>query len=183
MKWALTPTLFATAAVFRLDRSNTRAVDPANPALTVLTGKSRVEGFDASLVGRILPDLQASLGYTFLDGELLTTSTAGPAGRRQAQLPRHQASAWARYDLSDRFGLGLGAVYQGEQFASVSNAVTLPDWVRVDAAAFFDLSDRFALQLNVENLLDATYYSSAHGDNNIQPGDPISVRLGVKVKL
>ena len=183
VKWALTPTLFATAAVFRLDRSNTRAVDPANPALTVLTGKSRVEGFEASLVGRILPDLQASLGYTFLDGELLTTSTAGPAGRRQAQLPRHQASAWARYDLSDRFGLGLGAVYQGEQFASVSNAVTLPDWVRVDAAAFFDLSDRFALQLNVENLLDATYYSSAHGDNNIQPGDPISVRLGVKLKL
>jgi catecholate siderophore receptor len=183
VKWALTPQLFATAAVFRLDRSNTRAVDPANPALTVLTGKSRVEGFEASLVGRLLPTLQASLGYTYLDGELLTTSSAGPAGRRQPQLPRHQASAWARYDVTDRFGFGLGAVYQGEQFASISNAVTLPDWVRVDAAAFLDLSDRFALQLNVENLFDSDYYSSAHGDNNVQPGDPFSVRLGVKVKL
>jgi catecholate siderophore receptor len=183
VKWALTPQLFATAAVFRLDRSNTRAVDPANPALTVLTGKSRVEGFEASLVGRLLPTLQASLGYTYLDGELLTTSSAGPAGRRQPQLPRQQASAWARYDVTDRFGFGLGAVYHGEQFASISNAVTLPDWVRVDAAAFLDLSDRFALQLNVENLFDSDYYSSAHGDNNVQPGDPFSVRLGVKVKL
>jgi catecholate siderophore receptor len=183
VKWALTPQLFATAAVFRLDRSNTRAVDPANPALTILTGKSRVEGFEASLVGRLMPNLQASLGYTYLDGELLTTSTAGPAGRRQAQLPKHQASAWARYEVTDRLGLGLGAVYQGEQFASVSNAVTLPDWVRFDAAAFFDLSERLALQVNVENLFDSNYYSSAHGDNNIQPGDPFSVRFGVKVKL
>ena len=85
--------------------------------------------------------------------------------------------------MTDRFGLGLGAVYQGKQFASISNAVTLPDWVRVDAAAFLDLSDRFAVQLNVENLFDRNYYSSAHGDNNIQPGEPLSVRVGMKVKL
>ena len=183
VKWAATPQLFATAAVFQLDRSNTRAADPANPGLTVLTGESRVTGFEASLVGRIAPNWQASLGYTFLDGEIRSASTAGPAGRTLPQVPRHQASAWTRYDVTDRFGLGLGAVYQGKQFASISNAVTLPDWVRVDAAAFLDLSDRFALQLNVENLFDRDYYSSAHGDNNIQPGEPLSVRVGVKVKL
>ncbi|ANY19479.1 putative TonB-dependent receptor BfrD precursor [Tsuneonella dongtanensis] len=183
VKWSVNPSLFATAAVFRLDRSNTRAVDPANPGLTVLTGESRVEGFEASLVGRLRPEWQVSLGYTYLDGEIRSATTSAPAGRRLQQLPRHQASAWTRYDLSDRFGLGLGAVYQGKQFASVSNAVTLPDWVRVDAAAFLDLSERFALQLNVENLFDRDYYSSAHGDNNIQPGEPFSVRLGLKVKL
>ena len=183
MKWAVTPALFATAAVFQLDRTNTRAVDPANPGLTVLTGASRVSGFEASLVGRLMPNWQASLGYTYLDGEIRSTTTSAPAGRRLQQVPRHQASAWTRYDVTERFGFGLGAVYQGEQFASFSNAVVLPDWVRVDAAAFLDLSDRFALQLNVENLFDRDYYSSAHGDNNIQPGEPFSVRLGVKVKL
>ena len=183
VKWAVTPALFATAAVFQLDRTNTRAVDPANPGLTVLTGASRVSGFEASLVGRLMPNWQASLGYTYLDGEIRSTTTSAPAGRRLQQVPRHQASAWTRYDVTERFGFGLGAVYQGEQFASFSNAVVLPDWVRVDAAAFLDLSDRFALQLNVENLFDRDYYSSAHGDNNIQPGEPFSVRLGVKVKL
>lgn len=182
-KWAVTPSLFATAAIFGLDRSNTRAVDPVNPGLTVLTGESRVEGMEASLVGRLQPNWQVSLGYTYLDGEIRSDTTSAPAGRGLQQLPRHQASAWTRYDLSDRFGLGLGAVYQGKQFASVSNVVTLPDWVRIDAAAFFDLSERFALQLNVENLFNRNYYSSAHGDNNIQPGDPFSVRFGVKVKL
>ncbi|MCT2559467.1 TonB-dependent siderophore receptor [Tsuneonella sp. YG55] len=182
-KYAVTPDLFATAALFRVDRSNTRAADPLNPGFTVLTGSSRVEGFEASLVGRLLPDWQASLGYTYLDGEIRSATTSAPAGRRLQQLPRHQASAWTRYDVTDRLGFGLGAVYQAKQFASISNAVVLPDWVRVDAAAFLDLSDRFALQLNVENLFDANYYPSAHGDNNIQPGEPFSVRLGVKVKL
>lgn len=182
-KWAVTPGLFATAAVFRLDRSNTRAADPANPGLTVLTGASRVEGFEASLVGRIRPHWQASLGYTYLDGAIRETTSAAPAGRLLPQVPRHQASAWTRYEVSDRLGFGLGAVYQARQFASISNAVTLPDWVRVDAAAFYELSDRFALQMNIENLLDADYYPSAHGDNNIQPGEPFSVRFGVKVKL
>ena len=182
-KWSITPGLFATAALFRLDRSNTRAADPANPALTVLTGASRVEGFEASLVGRIRPNWQASLGYTYLDGEIRSTTTAAPAGRRQQQLPRHQASVWSRYDISSRFGLGLGAIYQARQFASISNAVVLPAWVRVDAAAYFDLSDRVALQVNAENLFDRRYYSSAHGDNNIQPGEPLNVRVGVRFKL
>lgn len=182
-KWSITPGLFATAALFRLDRSNTRAADPANPALTVLTGASRVEGFEANLVGRIRPNWQASLGYTYLDGEIRSTTTAAPAGRRQQQLPRHQASVWSRYDISSRFGLGLGAIYQARQFASISNAVVLPAWVRVDAAAYFDLSDRVALQVNAENLFDRRYYSSAHGDNNIQPAEPMSVRVGVRFKL
>jgi catecholate siderophore receptor len=74
-------------------------------------------------------------------------------------------------------------IYQGKQYASISNAVVLPDWVRVDAAAFYEASERVLLQLNIENLFDADYFSSAHGDNNIQPADPLSVKLGVKVKL
>jgi catecholate siderophore receptor len=182
-KWAPTPALLATAAVFRLDRTNTRAADPANPGLTVLTGATRIEGFEASLAGKPLPNLQASLGYTYLDGAIRSATTAAPAGRRPQQLPRHQASAWTRYDLTPSFGLGLGAVWQSAQFASISNAVTLPGWVRVDAAAYWTVNDRLSFQLNAENLFDANYYSSAHGDNNIQPGDPLTVQVSAKLRL
>jgi catecholate siderophore receptor len=183
VKWAARPDLFVTAAVFRLDRSNTRAADPLNPGFVVLTGASRVTGFEASLVGKLTPNWQASLGYTYLDGKIRSDTDRAPAGTRLQQVPRHQASAWTRYDLSRRFGLGAGVIYQGKQYASISNAVVLPDWVRVDAAAFYEASERVLLQLNIENLFDADYFSSAHGDNNIQPADPLSVKLGVKVKL
>ncbi|GGE01098.1 iron transport receptor protein [Tsuneonella deserti] len=182
-KWAIHRNLFATASVFQLDRTNTRAADPANPGLVVLTGEARVSGFEASIAGRLARNWQVTAGYTYLDGEIRSDTSAAPAGRRLQQLPRHQASAWTRYDVTSTFGVGLGAIYQGKQFASISNAVTLPDWVRFDAAAFWDVGPRLALQVNVENLFDADYFSSAHGDNNIAPGEPLSVRFGVRLKL
>lgn len=180
LKWAPTADVFLTAALFRLDRTNTRASDPNNSGLTVLTGESRTEGFEFNVAGEITPQWRANVGYTYLDGEIRTDSTFASAGTRLQQLPEHQITAWTRYDFTERFGLGLGVIYQDEQFTSFSNAVTLPDYVRVDAAAYFDVSERLSLQVNVENMFDEAYFPSAHGDNNIQPGEPLSARVGVR---
>lgn len=182
-KWAINPKLLATAAIFRLDRTNTTAADPLNPGFVVLTGSSRVEGFEASLAGEILPDWQASLGYTYLDGEIRSETERAAAGTPLQQLPKHQVALWNRFDLTDAFGLGAGAVYQGEQFASISNDVVLPDYWRVDAAAYYTINDRFSVQLNIENLFDEGYYASAHGDNNIQPGKPFTAKIGVRLEI
>ncbi len=182
-KWAITPGLFATAAVFQLDRSNSQAPDQANPGQIILTGETRVQGVELSLAGEVTHDLQLSLGYTLLDGEVRSTTSAAPAGRGLQQLPRHQVSAWARYQLTDRLGLGAGLIHQSRQFATISNAVVLPSYARVDAAVYYDVSDVVSLQLNVENLLDADYYPSSHTDNNIQPGEPINASLGARVRF
>ena len=48
---------------------------------------------------------------------------------------------------------------------------------------FSDLSERFSIQLNVENLTDTDYFPSAHTDNNISTGEPINARLSVRVKF
>ena len=74
-------------------------------------------------------------------------------------------------------------IYQDEQFTSFSNQVTLPDYWRFDAAVFYDVNERVSLQLNIENLFDESYYPSAHGDSNIQPGEPFSARFGVRLKM
>ena len=182
-KWLPRPGLLATAALFRLERSDTRGPSPADPTLVGLFGKSRVEGFELALAGEIARNWNVNLGYTYLDGEVTQASEFGPAGARLEQLPRHQVTAWSRLDLTPTLGLGLGAIYQDEQFASFSNRVTLPDYVRVDAAVYYTFSDRVSLQLNIENLLDADYYPSAHGDNNIQPGEPLNARLGLRIAL
>jgi outer membrane receptor protein involved in Fe transport len=121
-KWAITPGLFATAAVFQLDRSNSQAPDPANPGQIILTGETRVKGIELSLAGEVTRDLQLSLGYTMLDGEVRSTTSAAPAGRSLQQVPHRQASAWARYQVTDAFGVGLGLIHQSRQFTSISNA-------------------------------------------------------------
>lgn len=182
VKWDLTPALSFTAAAFQLDRTNTRATDPItlNP---VLTGSSRVKGAEIALSGRITRNWQASLGYAFQDGTIRTTTTAAPAGRRLDKLPRGQFSAWTRYDVNDKFGIGLGVVHQSSQFASISNAVRLPGFTRIDAAAYFNVTPNFTVQFNVENLTDTKYYPAANGDNNIAPGEPVNARITARVKF
>jgi len=182
-KWAPLERVLVTAAIFRLERTNIRAVDPLDPQLTTLAGESRTEGVELGLVGEITPFWQANLGYTYLDGELLNDNDFGPAGQRLQQLPKHSISAWNRFDVTEALGFGLGVIHQSDQFASFSNDVVLPSYWRVDAAAFYTVSERLSFQLNIENLFDETYYPSAHGDNNIQPADPFSARIGVRFEL
>mgnify|MGYP003664534819 CR=1 FL=1 len=183
VKWAPLEKVLVTAAAFRLDRTNTTAPDPDNTGLVVQTGESRVEGFEIGAVGSITDFWQANLGYTYLDGELRTASDFGAAGARLQQLPRHQITAWNRFDVTEQFGFGVGVIHQSDQFASFSNTVELPGYWRVDAAAYFTVSERISLQVNIENLLDESYFPSAHGNNNIQPAEPFSARFGVRVEL
>lgn len=182
-KWAPLDKVLVTAAIFRLERTNIRAVDPTDPTLTVLAGESRAEGFEIGAVGEVADFWKANLGYTYLDGELLNDNAFGTAGQRLQQLPEHSISAWNRFDLSEQLGFGLGVIHQSEQFASFSNDVVLPSYWRVDAAAYYTVSEKLSLQLNIENLLDEDYYPSAHGDNNIQPGDPFTARIGVRFEI
>ncbi len=187
VKWDLTKSLSFTSAVFQIDRSNSRVADPAISGLFLLGGKSRVRGFEAALSGKILPEWQLTLGYAHQEGEIRSPIASGsatiPAGRKLDKLPRDQFSAWTRYDVTPKLGLGLGLVHQASQFATISNAVRLPAFTRVDAAVFYDVSDHFALQINVENLTDTPYYPTAHTDNNISTGEPINARITARVKF
>ena len=182
-KWAPLDKVLVNAAIFRLERTNIQAPSPTDPTLTVLAGESRAEGFEISAVGEIADFWKANLGYTYLDGELLNESAFGDAGQRLQQLPKHSISAWNRIDVNEQLGFGLGIIHQSEQYASFSNTVVLPSYWRVDAAAYYTVSDRLSFQLNVENLFDEDYYPSAHGNNNIQPGDPLSARIGVRFEI
>jgi len=57
--------------------------------------------------------------------------------------------------------------------------VILPSYVRVDASAFYNFSDKLKVQLNIENLFDREYFPNAHTDNNITVGAPINATLSL----
>ncbi|MEY2943028.1 MAG: hypothetical protein RLY97_1042 [Pseudomonadota bacterium] len=182
VKWDIHRDLSFTAAVFQLDRNNTRANDPLTGNV-VITGSSRTKGFEAALTGKIAPHLQATLGYALQDGEIRSTTTAAPAGRKLPQVPRHQITAWAKYDVTAQFGFGLGLVHQSSQFATISNSVVLPSFTRLDAAIYAHLNKAVTLQLNVENLTNTGYYPSAGSDTNIMTGEPIHAKLTARIKF
>ncbi|MFM7027097.1 MAG: TonB-dependent receptor [Chakrabartia sp.] len=175
-KWDIRPNLSATAAVYQLDRANTRAAGPT-PGTIVLTGLQRAKGVELSLAGYITRDWQAVMGYAYTDAQILSGTTAAPAGRRVAQVPHHQLSLWNRYDVSRTIGLGLGLYHQSRTFATISNAVVLPAYTRLDAAFFVKLAKGLEAQINVENLANSRYFPTAHTDNNISTGAPRNIRF------
>ena len=182
VKWQATPGLLLTAAVYQLDRTNTRAVGP-NPGEVVLTGAQRSRGLELEAAGEILPNWQVTFAYTLQEAQITQTTSAAPAGRDVPLVPEHQLAAWTRYDVSPRIGVGLGLIHQSDSFASISNAVVLPAFTRLDAGLFVKLTDSIEAQLNLENLLDEEYFPTSHSDNNITPGAPLNARFTVRARF
>ena len=174
-KWELLDGLLATAAIYRLDRSNTRAPG-ATPGTVVLTGEQRSKGLEIGLERSVSARWQISAGYALQDAEITETTSAAPAGRKVPLVPRHQFSLWNRYNLTRQLGLGLGVVSRSKAYASISNNVTLPGYTRLDAAAYYKIAPGVQGQINVENVLGADYSATAHNDNNIAPGAPRTIR-------
>jgi catecholate siderophore receptor len=182
VKWDFAPELAVTAAVYRLDRSNTRAPGPT-PGTIVLTGEQRSEGVELGLSGSITESWELIAGYAYQDAEITRTTSAAPKGRVVALVPEQQFSLWNTYRFTPMWRVGLGVIHQEEVWTSISNAVQLPSFTRVDGAVFFSLNERFEAQLNVENLLDEEYYATAHNDNNITPGSPTAVRVALTARF
>ena len=68
-------------------------------------------------------------------------------------------------------------------FAAIDDAVVLPGYARVDAAAYYSLTERVRLQANVENLSGRRYILNADNNNNLSPGSPRAVRLGLLARF
>ena len=181
VKWDLRPDLSLTGAWYRLDRTNTAAPDPNSTARLVQTGRQRSTGHEIELIGTITSAWQIAAGYASQEARIVSRTSAAQAGARVPLVPRQTLSLWNRYQVVPRLGVGLGAIHQTRMFAAIDNTVTLPGFTRVDAAAFLTLSRSLRAQLNVENVLDERYYPTSHGNNNIAPGAPRSVRVSLAV--
>lgn len=179
-KWELLDGLLATATIYQLERTNTRAVDPTDPAKFILTGAQRSRGLELGLERNITHRWQVSAGYALQEAEITKSTTAAPAGRKVPLVPRHSFSAWSRYAFNRSFEAGLGLIARSKSYASISNAVTLPSYARVDGALYYQLGRGIEAQLNVENLFGVHYFPAAHSDNNIAPGAPRTAKLTLR---
>ena len=182
-KWEINPRLLLTLALYRLDRENSTSPDPLRPGQVVLTGAQRSKGFEAGLSGRLTPKWEVAAGYAWQGAEIVRTTAAAPAGRKVPLVPDHTFSLWNKYEVTSRVSAGLGVIHQTKRFASISNAVTLPGFTRIDTAIFVRLNDHLRAQINVENLFDKRYAATSHGDNNILPGSPRAARVSLDVSF
>jgi len=176
-KWDVLAGLSLAGAAYRLDRTNTSAPDPRDPARLVQTGSQRTEGLELSVTGAVTSAWQVIGGYTNQTAKVTSATANAPLGARVPLVPRNSLALWNRYQITPTLGLGLGVIYQDPMFAAIDDAVTLPSYTRFDAAAYYTVSPHFRLQANLENLFDKTYFATANGNNNITPGSPRAFRV------
>jgi catecholate siderophore receptor len=179
VKWDIGPYLSLTTAVYRLDRTNTRSIDPNDPTRIVQTGSQRTNGFEVGVNGSITQAWKIAGGYAYQDAFVTSATAAAPAGAQVAQVPHHTFSLWNNYQIFRRLGVGLGILNRTDMFAAIDNMVTLPGYTRADAAVFVPLGEKLRLQANIENLFNKKYYINADSNNNISPGFSRALRIGL----
>jgi catecholate siderophore receptor len=176
IKWDLLDRLSLTAAVFEIEQSSPQVADNDPETLDVID--SETQGFELQLQGQVTDRWYVTGGYSFLDGEIVDRN--GPTGRTPRELPENMFSLWNAFQVTDRFGLGIGATYQDESFVNNANSAVLPSYTRVDAAAYYDVSEKLRLQLNVENLTDELYFPTSHSTHQATVAAPLNARLTLR---
>ena len=182
-KWDFSSNLSFSAAAFELDRESYTSVDPEDPDQLIVIEGSETRGFELELVGDVTENWSISAGYANLDGVVVRVDGSGPNGNVTRQTPDNMLSLWNYFRVNETLAFSVGATYQDSFFVREDNSVEVPSFTRVDAAAFYRLSDNVQLQLNVENLLDETYYPDAHANDNITTGEPLNARLTAVIQF
>ena len=175
LKWDFERGLSLTGAIFEIEQSSPQPNDNDPSTLDVID--SRIQGFELQLAGEVTQGWSITAGYSFLDGEQV--NRLGPTGLRPRELPENKFSIWNNVEVSERIGFGLGLTHQDESFIDNGNTAVLPAFTRVDVAAWFDVTDNFRLQVNVENLTDTLYFPNAHANNQASVGAPLNARFAV----
>jgi catecholate siderophore receptor len=143
----------------------------------VLSGAQRSRGLEVGLERSVTSRWLISAGYALQKATVTSATTACPSGACEVPLvPRHSFSLWNRYDVTKQLGAGLGVIARSSSYATISNAVKLPGYTRVDGALYYKLPHGVEAQVNVENIFGAHYFPTANADNNIAPGSPRAVK-------
>ncbi|MGX0137605.1 catecholate siderophore receptor [Cupriavidus metallidurans] len=164
-KWdVLDRRLSLTSALFQTDKTNARVSDGLGG--TVNAGSQRVRGAELGFAGNLTNQWRVFGGYSYLDA---ITTDAGPAnptasGLPMVMVPKHNFVLWTYYDVLPKLSIGGGATFSSLTYASVTATTRkwTPGYARFDAVATYRLDKTMDLQLNLQNIFDKKYYSSAY---------------------
>lgn len=183
-KWELLDRhLLLTASAFETIKD--RARETFGNAI-VSTGRYSVAGFDFGATGKITDRWSISAGLTLFNSKVDRSITPASVGLRLANLAHESFSLLTKYKITDRFEIGGQAIYASKIYGGTfaANPNVLPSHWRFDAFAEAKLTDNFKLTLNVQNLLDKTYYDafyrSAVPFTFIAPGRTVTLIASAK---
>ena len=186
LKYDFLQSFSISSSIYHLERSKMAITDPQSPTNIIIVDGQVTKGFELGLAGKLFDSYSMYGGYTYQDADITknqgTGNTQITSGTPLGHVPEHTFSLWNKYEMDETWSAALGVVSRSDMFAATpttSTAVKLPGYARLDAAIYANINKQTKLQLNIENLLDKTYYQSAHNNNNIMYGYPLTARATV----
>lgn len=176
--------LTVDAAVFRIEKT-LQYVNTAN--VYVQAGTQRHTGVELTANGRLTRDLSIVAGAAYLHTAQEETGDPATNGKRAANVPTFQASAFLDYRIAAVRGLNVnaGVYYVGARPLDASNSVSLPGYVRVDAGARYQTrigGHTTIFRAGVQNLMDKRYWAAANY-NAVWPGQPRTFFVSAQVDM
>ncbi|MGE6387876.1 TonB-dependent siderophore receptor [Pseudomonas sp. NPDC078416] len=191
-KWEASDGISATLALFDIRKRNVLVANfDSLTADTVYTtaGQVRSRGLELDVSGQVSERWSLIGGYAFTDAWVVEDPTL--KGNRLQNVPRHSGSVSAVYDFgavlgASRLRAGAGAHYVGERAGNPDNDFDLPGYTVADAFATYETrlnGQKVKFQLNVKNLFDRTYYSSAVSRYFVSLGDSRQVVMATTLEF
>ncbi|MDR3040966.1 MAG: TonB-dependent receptor, partial [Acinetobacter pittii] len=177
-----------TAAIFRTEKQNTRIAVDANT--TTNAGESKVDGFELGLTGHITDKWEMAVGYSYLDSEVekAAYNAVAQEGKPLPFVAKNSASLWTTYKVLPKLTVGAGAQYRDQVYANTNpnTALTstkiLPAFTIYNAMVQYKVDENVDLQLNVNNISDKRYFTSAHAAHYANEGEGRNAVLAINFK-
>jgi catecholate siderophore receptor len=189
-KWnVLDERLLLTAALFQSTKSDVMEGANYDAVGTFNTGKSRVRGVEFGVSGAVTEALTLQGGVTFMESEVLASTTPANVGKTLSNFADVSATLQAKYQLSETFYFGGAVKYESERYggqpdtaaafgADGSYSQPVPEYTVVDLFATYRLNKDLEARLNVGNVFNEDYYLAVYRSGAfLYKGDGRNVRL------
>ncbi|MBC3337349.1 MULTISPECIES: TonB-dependent siderophore receptor [Pseudomonas] len=174
----------ANVALFDIHKRNVLvSITEGATSIYSVAGKVRSRGLEMDLSGQLTEQWSLIGSYAYTDAEVTEDPTY--KGKGLQNVAKNSGSVSAVYDFGtivggDQLRVGAGARYVGERAGDALNSFDLPGYTVADAFATYDTKvdgQKVKFQLNVKNLFDRTYYTSAVSRLFVSMGDARQVTL------
>ncbi len=176
----------------------------------ILTKKRRTNGLELEATGKLTEDWEVFAGVSFMDAEILevaenvnattgaiTVADARFKGVRPRNTPPATFNFWTTYSLNSAWKIGGGVEAKAWRTAYQPSAVNggtvfagggfhpnyAPGYARVDAMVSYN-QPKWAVRLNVKNLLDKEYYDAVYDNGGlVTPGNGRQAIISTEYKF
>ena len=185
--------LSATLAIFKITQENSLEQSPkAGKADWRVPVDEESNGFELDIAGQILPNFSVVANYAYTDARIVKLKEEGAIKDLNVQrpsTPRHAANLWTKYIFENGslkgLGAGIGVSYASERLGQVgrrATAASYPDYTLLNAVLYYKVKD-VQLQLNVNNVLNRTYWISGYDNLRNFPGAPRNINASVTYRF